>query len=268
MKTLYLDLYFFLNLLADYLICLSTGRLCSLKLRRKRYLIAALFGAVYAFASIVPDFSFLSSAGWKLIAGAMMGGIAFGAEFAPLRAILSMLAIGAVFGGTIHAIVPALSTNALLSFRALISFFFLCYGLLKLLSRSRSRWDGQRNAQIRLAFKGREALFSALIDSGNSLRCPDTGESVLIASPKALRPIFLDRTILLEQLSAIDSTEALSRIPGFEGSLRLIPFRSLGGNGLVPVFRPERIWVDGKETDELLVAVSPEAQGTGFEAIL
>lgn len=268
MKALYLDLYFTLNLLADYLICLSTGRLCSLKLRRTRYLLAALFGAVYGLVSMIPAFRFLSTAGWKLIAGAVMGGIAFGAEFTPLRCILAMLAIAALFGGAIQAIAPAMNSGAFPLYRRLIAFFFLCYGLLKLLSRSRSRWDGKRKARIRLAFKGREAVFFALIDSGNSLRCPETGESAMIVSPKALRPIFLDRTILLEQLSAIDSVEAISLLPDFKGSLRLIPFRSLGGSGLVPVFRPEHIWIDGSETDELLVAVSQEAQGSGFDAIL
>jgi hypothetical protein len=52
------------------------------------------------------------------------------------------------------------------------------------------------------------------------------------------------------------------------GKIRLIHFRSLGGSGLVPVFRPERIWIDGREGAELMVAVSPEARGNGFEAIL
>ena len=61
MKSLYLDLFFFLNLSADYLICLSAGRICSLRLRRMRYLLASLLGAVYAALSVLPALAFLSA---------------------------------------------------------------------------------------------------------------------------------------------------------------------------------------------------------------
>ena len=268
MKTLYLDLFFFLNLLADYLICLSAGRLCSLGLRRRRYLLAALFGACYASLSILPDFSFLSAALWRLGAAFVMGMLAFCGEARPLRCILTMLAIAALFGGALYGLMPASGGHGLFSLRRLLAVFFLCYGLVKLFSFTRDRWDGKRKARIRLVFQGREADFSALVDSGNSLRCPDTGESALIVSPPALRPIFLERTVFLEELAPIDLVETLSQLPEYAGRLRLIPFRSLGGSGLVPVFRPERLWIDGKEAGDLLVAVSREARGNGFEAIL
>ncbi len=267
MKALYLDLFFFLNLLVDYLICLGAGRLCSLRLRRWRYLLSALFGAIYASLSVLPGFAFLSAPFWRLGSALVMGMLAFYGEASPLRCILTMLAVAALFGGTLYALTPA-GEGRLFSLRKLLSVFFLCYGLLKLFSHTRQRWDGQRKAQVRLVFQGREAAFPALVDSGNSLRCPDTGESVLIVSPSALRPIFLDHALILEELSPIDLVDALSQLPEYAGKLRLIPFHSLGGSGLVPVFRPEQLWVDGKEADDLLVAVSREARGNGFDAIL
>ncbi len=268
MKTLYLDLFFFLNLLADYLICLSAGRLCSLSLRRVHYLTAAFFGALCAALSILPGFVFLNRPFWKLGAGLVMGGLAFWGESRPLRCILTMLAVAALFGGALYALLPVGGGPGLFSLRRLLAVFSLCYGLLKFFSHTRLRWDGQRKAQIKVVFHGREASFSALVDSGNSLRCPDTGQSALIVSPPALRPIFLDHTLILEELSPIDLVEALSQLPEYAGTLRLIPFRSLGGCGLIPVFRPEQIWIDGKEAGDLLVAVSREARGSGFEAIL
>ena len=154
------------------------------------------------------------------------------------------------------------------SIRMMLAVFLFCYGILKLLLYTQSRWDGQRKAQVRLQFSGREAGFDALVDSGNSLRCPETGVSAMIVSPPALHPIFLDYTVCLEELSPVDLVAALSENPEYAGRLRLIPFRSLGGSGLVPVFRPEHIWIDGKETGDLLVAISREACGNGFEAIL
>lgn len=268
MRTLYLDAYFILNLLADYLICLSAARLCSVRLRRKRYLAAALLGAFFALLPILPGFGFLSSLWAAVAAEIAMGLIAFGGERQSLRCILAMLPVSAAFGGTLYALSLALGGAVRLSLPRLLAVFLLCYGLLKLLSRFRSRLDESKKAVVRLRFLGRETSFFALVDSGNSACCPSTGEAVLIASPKALRPLFAEYTVFLEELQPVDLLQALAEVPAFAGKLRLIPFRSLGGSGLLPVFRPERLWVNGKQADDLLVAVSPEAAGCGFEAIL
>ena len=60
MEVLYLDLWFALNLLCDYLLCLLTARAAGLYLKRRRYLLAALLGAFYACMASFPGFSFLA----------------------------------------------------------------------------------------------------------------------------------------------------------------------------------------------------------------
>ena len=92
MRIIYLDALFFGNLLADYLLCLTAARLCSLRLKRGRYLLAALFGAAYAAASVLPGLRFLSSPPAILAAGLGMGAIAFGGKPAPALGILTLLA--------------------------------------------------------------------------------------------------------------------------------------------------------------------------------
>lgn len=268
MRILYLDALFFLNLLTDYLLCLSSARLCGYALDRKRFLFAALFGAAYALAAALPGSAFLSSPLWKIAAGLLMSWIAFGGEARPLRGILTFLAVSAAFGGALYALTLAGGGSPVLSLRLLLAAFFLCYALLRLLSRFRSRWDGQRKVQIRLCLAERESSFPALIDSGNSLTDPGTGEKVLVVSPPALRPIFQSCAPLIEELSPVDLVAASAAIPLLTGRIRLLPYRTLSGSGLIPVFRPDGVWIDGKEEKGLLVAISPEARGDGFEAIL
>ena len=60
----------------------------------------------------------------------------------------------------------------------------------------------------------------------------------------------------------------VSVIPALAGRFRLIPYTAVGASGLLPVFRPDGLLVDGREEKELLVAVSPSAAGEGFEGIL
>ena len=268
MKILYADLYFFWNLLADYLLCLSAGRLRALRLRRGRYLLAALFGALYALALLFPIPRVLSAPAARLGAGLLMGLIAFGGEERPLPCVLTLLAVSAAFGGALYALSELGGGMARLSFRLLLASFLVIYALLKLLSRFRSRLRGSPRAEVRLCFLGREVRFSALVDSGNAARDPATGQALLIASPAALGPLFGPLAPLLEELSPVELLEALSHDVLYAGKLRLVPFRSLSGGGLLPVFRPEGLWVDGKRREDLLVALSREARGEGFDAII
>ncbi|MEI3085592.1 MAG: sigma-E processing peptidase SpoIIGA [Oscillospiraceae bacterium] len=61
---------------------------------------------------------------------------------------------------------------------------------------------------------------------------------------------------------------AAGESPELAGRMRLIPFSALGGTGLLPVFRPDSVRVDGEERTGLLAAISAAAAGDGFEGIL
>ena len=269
MQVIYVDTLFLLNLLTDYLLCLTAGRLCGLTLRRGRYLAAAALGAAYAAAVLLPGLRALAGPAGRLGTGVLMGLTAFGRERQPLRCTAVLLLTACAFGGAIWALngggaggVPALSLSAL----ALC--FALCYGLLRLLLRCRNLLSARRFVEVRAVLLGREARFSALRDTGNELSDPLTGRHVLVASPEALRPILRENTPLFEQLGAVELMEASARIPELRGRLRLLSCSNLSGSALLPVLRPERLLLDGEPEDGLLIAVSPRAAGEGFEAIL
>ena len=270
MEVIYIDSLFFLNLLADYLLCLSAGRLCGCLLRRSRYALAAAVGALYAVASYLPGLGFLSAPVLRLLAGFLMGAVAFGAERRPLRCIAVLFLVCAVYGGALWAVSLALGSGgaASLSLRAFLAAFALLYALLRLLSRARGLFHPRPCATVRLRFLGRECVFPALLDSGNSLSDPLSGARVLVASPQALRPVLKENTSLFTELSGVELLMFCDSVPALKGRLRLLPYRSLGGDGLLPLFRPDNIIVDGEAVDDLLVAVSPQAAGDGFEAVL
>jgi len=73
MEIVYIDLHFLINLLADYLLCLTAGRFCGLVLRRRRYFFAAFIGAVYSAAVLLPGLEALSSPFFKLLCAVLMG---------------------------------------------------------------------------------------------------------------------------------------------------------------------------------------------------
>ncbi|MGX8693003.1 MAG: sigma-E processing peptidase SpoIIGA [Clostridia bacterium] len=260
MEVIYVDRYFLLNLLIDYLLCLLSARVCGLLLRRRRYWLAAMLGAGYAVLTLLPGFSRLADAAGKIGCGVGMAAVAYGGEAKALRCGAVFLCVSAAFGGMLWALSLA-GGRPVFDARVLILSFALCYAGLELLFRGRAKLPERPRAEIRVSLGGRESRFMALVDTGNCLSDPSTGASVMLACPHALAPLFPGTDLGADPVT-------LASLPSLAGRFRLLPFSAVGGRGLLPVFRPERLSVGGKERRDLLVAVSAAAQGDGFEGIL
>ena len=260
MEVIYVDRYFLLNALIDYLLCLLSARFCGLVLRRRRYALAALLGASYAVLTLLPGFHALTGAVGKLGCAMLMALIAFGGERKPLRCGAVFLGVSAAFGGGLWAIAAA-GGRPVFDPRVLILSFALCYAGLRLLFRGSAQLPDRPRAELRLALGGRECRFMALRDTGNRLCDPATGAEVMLACPHALAPLFPGVDLAADPVR-------LAALPALAGRFRLIPYRAVGGGGLLAVFRPEALWIDDKPRRDLLVAVSASAQGEGFEGIL
>ena len=274
MQVIYVDSLFFLNLCIDYLLCLVSARVCGLVLKRLRYLLSALIGACYSVAVFLPGLDFLAGPLCKLAAALLMGLAAFGGEAKMLRCCAVFLSVSAAFGGAVWAISLAgggvFSHRAYLpvSARVLLLSFALCYGGISLLFRRRAKLMDRRCVQVRLVFLGRESRFMALLDTGNGLSDPVSGKKVMVAGLHALRPVLGQAAEIFSSASPVDALELLSQLPEYAGKFRLIPYSAVGVAGMLPVFTPELLTIDGKEEKELLVAVSPTAVGDGFEAVI
>ena len=260
MTVIYADRFFLLNALIDYLLCLLSARFCGLVLKRPRYALAALLGAAYAVLTLLPPFRALSGAAGKLGCALLMALIAFGGEQRPLRCGAVFLGLSAAFGGGLWAIAAA-GGRPVFDARVLILSFALCYAGLRLLFRGGAQLPDRPRAELRLALGGRECRFMALRDTGNRLCDPATGAAVMLACPHALAPLFPGVDLAADPVS-------LTALPSLVGRFRLIPYRTVGGGGLLAVFRPEGLWIDGAPQRDLLVAVSAAAQGEGFEGIV
>ena len=111
--------------------------------------------------------------------------------------------------------------------------------------------------QVELRVNRHAILLPAMLDSGNLLRDPITGLSVLVVPRRAAHVLFPD---------VKDPTD-LSALPlGF----RLLHVRTAAGSALLPLFKPDlcRIYLNGRACDaELLVAVAGREYG-GAQALV
>ena len=268
MNYIYIDSLFFLSLFTDYLLCLITGRFCGLYLKRLRYLVAALFGAVYSVCVFLPGLSFLALPVMELVCAGIMGLIAFGGEERLLRCVAVFLALSATFGGVIWALTLHAGNAPGLDIRLLFASFALCYAVLAFISRTKLKKAGREMAQVELKLNERTAIFRALVDTGNCLTDPVSGAAVMIVSPRALQSLFPGHREVLEIKNAVELVEQSAKSQGFPVKLRLLPYANIGGEGLLPVFRPDEVRINGRPRQGLIAGISAAASADGFDAII
>ena len=78
MLEIYLDLVILLNFSVDFLLLMGTNRLSGFPLSPGRCAWAAVLGAVYSGACLLPGFSFLGTLLWRMVSLAGMSVLAFG----------------------------------------------------------------------------------------------------------------------------------------------------------------------------------------------
>ena len=145
MDVIYLDSLFGLNLLIDYCLVLVSARVCGVVLRRWRYALAALIGALYAALMVLPGFGWLANGMMKLALGAAMALIAFGGEAHLVRCTVVFFAVSAAFGGAVYAasmlagVSPGSGALVTVSGRVLALSFAACYAAVSLVFRRRVR---------------------------------------------------------------------------------------------------------------------------------
>ena len=248
----YLNLVMLLNFLVDYLLILGTNRLSGFPPGWGRGALAAAAGGLYGGVCMIPGFHFLMNAFWRMVSLLLIGLIAFGCNRnMPRRCgifVLLSLALGGVVSG--------LSGE---------NFWMtaIVVGIVCLLCRM--GFSGSVAAKefvpVKIAHEGNVVSVIALRDTGNSLKDPVTGESVMvIGAQTAMCLLGLNRQQLLTPMETL----AGSSIRG----LRLIPYRSVGGSGMLLAKRFADVQI-GDRKGSAIVAFAPEAigRGEGYQAL-
>lgn len=269
--TVYADAVFALNFSVNYLLLRASARLGGAALRRKRLLLGALLGAVYAVSVYLPGLRWLSLLPCKLLCAAGMIVLAFGWRRSSLRLAavfggMTLVLCGAVYGvellkgGKLHYHADALfypvTFFSLLLTAAAVS--FACRLLLPKLT-----FAANSVLPVTLRLNGKTVHLSALRDSGNTLTDPVSGESVLTVHWQAVRALF--PFPLSSDEVASPATLAL-RLKDY--APRLIPYRAVGVSSGLLLAIPCEINMNN-QTKIGLVALSPTpvSERSAYEAL-
>ena len=267
MEVIYLDQLFAVNLLIDYCIVLAAARMSGVELRRGRYVLAAVAGAVYAALSVLPPLSWLALAPVKAASGVLLALIAFGGEQRFWRCTAVLFGTAALFGGAVCALSMAAGTSpgqalGRVTLRVLIPTFAICYALVAWIFRSRLRRTEREILPVTVTVRSQTRSLRALRDSGNTLIDPASGERACVVCADALRP-------LLGPLPQ-DPITAVELLRETADGARLLPYSAVGvPAGLLCAFRPDALTAEGKALPYLIALSPTPLSGDGdYEALL
>lgn len=274
MRTIYLDSLFALNFIIDYLVLLAAGKICALPLRRGRMAFAAALGGVYAVLAVVLS-SLFALPTLKLVFGALLPLIAFGAGRQYLRAVIAFFAVSAAFAGAVYAIsglggAPLGSGSYIpVSLKMLLVSFALCYAAISLAFRYVGRQRRAAFHRVDVSLGGKTAALTALEDTGNELLDPVSGEAVIVAWLGALSPLLSQSDA--EKLSSdpIKAYGDLAQSESLSGKMRLVPYSCVGGSSVMVCLRPDSLAVDGKASRALVGISRTRLSGDGkYDALI
>ncbi len=242
---MYADVLVIVNLYVEYILLRLVQKVLGVSCRGRRLVLGALTGGVLSLGVLLPG------PGWVALLWGGGSALATAAgAFAPAKPLLllretlclwcfSLLLAGfflliaplappgmfAVLGGTVYIDV---------SLPVLFGLTLLAYGTLSLSIRLLPREHlALHNARLRIEHQGQCVTLDAKADTGSSLREPFSGLPVILCQRDALGALC---PAGLEDALAPGAAPA----PG----VRLVPFSSVGGKGVLPAFRPDRVCLE------------------------
>lgn len=266
---IYADILFLTNLYIDFFLLACVKQFLHLRATNLRLILGALTGGAFSLTALLPALPAPACAALSLLCAALMTAAAFAPAslFTLIKGWLSQWAFGFVFAGFFLLLSRASGFQRLylrngivycnLSPAMLFGFTLLAYLAVKIIQRfTGPREPALRFCKLSLSRAGKTAVLYAKADTGHTLREPFSGLPVVVAQHTALS------TILPEEVHAYTQTG----IPG--NGLRLIPYESLGGGGLLPAFAATVRLTGQGEDLPCYVAVSSRTLSAGqFDAL-
>lgn len=281
-REVYADLYFLINASMDLLSLMITASLLHRRVKRLRALLASAVGGTYAVLTLLVGTDGIVA----LLADCALAGIMCAITFATkkghfsqlLKCIAVQFLTSMVLGGIMTALYTLLNRMEL-PFEALqgdgisVWLFVILSAIAGVATVRGGRLFGLsktvKSVSVCATFFEKELHLSALVDSGNLLRDPISGKSVIVADRKKLLAAL--PAPLAARLAKTTPAEWLSD-PAYAHAIRLIPTKTATGECLLPALTPQALEIDdGKSTypaDYLIAPADLGESANGFDAIV
>ena len=261
--TVYADVLVVVNYAANLLCLLAAAKILGRLAGRRRLCLAALAGALGSLVIFLPYVGAWFQAGYKLLLTLGMTLLAFGFHgWRRLgKALFVVLMVSFLFAGGLFALYFFAAPAGMLFYNGVVYFdvpaLFLLFGigaaylLVLLLERLFfSRTSEKELYTVTVTANGRTVTMKGLADTGSCLKEPFSGAPVIVCDGALAGKVRPDRP----------------------ETFRVIPCRTVTGEGALEGFRPDEVEISGGgrtfKTNDVYIAASREAIGGEYQALL
>ena len=236
MKSVYIDVLFTVNVFIDFILILCTKKALCINTSFKKMLFASLLGGVQSLIALLPPMPFIVNIPIDILCAAAIVFVTFGKSppknFVKRTAVFLSLSFS--FCGIMLFLYNAFRPKGMEVYNDIVYFnispvlliilTLVCYYILKLVKILTKGGNSSDICKVEIKINEQVFFFSAKVDTGCNLTEPFSGNYVIVAERNIFDGFTPDET-----------------------KTRVIPFESLGGNGIVKGFPPDETKIDGKE---------------------
>lgn len=251
-QVIYIDVLLCVNLLINYVILILEAKLLNLRIKRKRLILSALMGSFYSIFIFFDQINLLLSLFIKLLMSITIILIAYGfintGSF--VKSIVTFYFINFIFGGIIFCIWYFISPKGIFIKNGIVYFDIspillilstvVIYFSIKIYQYFLGESDLHDSVcDLEILNKGRIVKLFAKVDTGNSLKEPFSNKPVIVAEYESLKDILPPEVKNYIQDNVEDWTAKGKKT----SLLRVIPYSTVSGEGLLPAFIPEKVTI-------------------------
>ncbi len=264
-ETVYVDILFLINFSMDFLCLFLAGKFFGIKISLLRILISASLGGVYSVLSLFIKVSSILAFIIDIAVCSLMCAICFRSKgkYASLPLyILVYIAISMMLGGVMTAIFNLLNRLDLpLIEGSSDGVSVWMFGALAAISAGITILGGslfkkravQKNAQVSITYNSKKISLLGMTDSGNLLKDPISGAACIIVDIDSMRPILSAEICNVAKRGDISGIRNLKSSDA--KSIRLIPIKTAGGEGMLIGIKVDKISVDKGHGEVLVDAI-------------
>jgi len=229
-----------LKIFVDFLLLMWTNRLCTYPVQWLRCLMGSCIGGLYAGLCLLPGMSGAGRFLWRLVSLVISATIAFGLTGNGLQRCCMYLLVSIFFSGITVCLDKKEWSGVLLFAGSIVLLYVVCRD---------GRTGGGDCVPVEIEYAGKRVSFTALKYTGNTLRDPLTGASVLVVGADIAQTL---TGLTPKQLNDPYETILEKSISG----LRIIPYTTIGNRGLLLAVRIANVRI-GKWSGSTVVAFAP-----------
>lgn len=236
--TIYIDTLIFTNIIIDYILLIICSNVLKISYKQYRIIIASVLGGFFSLTILLPRLNFLFNIVIQIIFCSAIVFLAFGFKTYKcfIKRILTLFLISTSFTGIIFFLVSTIKTDYIAVCNNTV-YFNISPVLLIVLSSiayfifwiiNKIKYDrSDLIHKIKFIYQNKVYDFYSKYDTCCNIKEPFSGGEVILVEKTLLENIIVP-----------------------EGKYRIIPFNSLGGEGIIKGFLPEELYIDNTRINQ------------------